>query len=279
MKENRKTGAIHQLDKKLSVPKHNIIGLDGKPLKKEFRRFDADPDKKKLLCIYVPVSMPFVYRKFFANFLRIIHPSHFINWKKYGVVSYYTQIQTTFPLCKNRNEAVLKALEHEADYIMFVDADMQHPAEIITQLLAHQLPVVSGMYFHQAPPHLPVVYKHKEGIHYTHYYDYPKDELFTVDLVGMGCMLVDTKIFKHIELPYFGYRSSRKDGIVEGTEEVIFCEKIREAGFDIVVDPKIQCTHFAIEDVSEVSFDSYMNEYKTGQALLEKFGETYRNAT
>jgi hypothetical protein len=271
----KKEGAIHTLDQSLAVPKHDIIGLDGKPVKRKFKKLPPDdPDKKKLICIYVPLTMPFLYRKFFVNFLRIIHPSHFIKWREFGIYSYYTQIQTTFPLCKNRNEAVLKAKEHGADYMMFIDADMQHPPDIVYQLLKNQLPVVAGMYFHQSPPHLPIIYKHKEGINYTHYYDYPKDDLFSVDLTGMGCMLVDMKIFDHIELPYFGYRTSRDDGIIEGTEEVIFCEKIREAGFDVVIDPKIQCTHFAIEDVTQISFDSYMEEYKTGKALLEKFGDS-----
>jgi glycosyltransferase involved in cell wall biosynthesis len=264
---------LYKFDTTIKSMKNTLVGIDGKPITPAIKHLPKNPDDKKLLCIYVPASWPFVFRKFFTSFLKIIHPINIIKLREFGIVNYFTLVEPKFPLCKNRNEAVMKAKKFNADYIMFLDADMQHPPDIVYKLMKHQLPVVSGIYYHQSPPHFPVIYKHKEGIQYTHYCDYPKDVIFPVDLVGMGCLLLDTRVLENIKLPYFGYRTNAKTGIVEGTEEVIFCEKIKEQGYDIMIDPTIQCSHLALEDVTHTSFDMYMEEYKTGLELISKFGD------
>lgn len=272
-------GKIHTLQidksstqKKLTLPPSGIVGLDGKIIERPTKRLPK-VDKNKILCIYAPCSWPFVYRKFFTNFLNIVHPKMVVPLREFGITDYFWNIEPSFPVCKNRNLAVKKAQKYNADFLMCLDADMQHPPDIIYRLAKHELPIVSGMYFHQSPPHLPVVYKHKEAHNYVHCWDYPKDRLFDVDLVGMGCVLIDMRVFDEIEMPYFAYDSSREDGIVDVTEDVEFCKKVRAANFNIFVDPTIQCKHISIEDVSHVNFNVYMEQYHTYSALLEKFGD------
>lgn len=260
------------LKPKLGLSPTGIVGPDGKVIERSIKRLPK-LDKEKTLDIYAPCSWPFVYRKFFVNFLRIIHPKMIAPLRKFGITDYFWDINSKFPVCKNRNLAVQKAQKHNADYIMFLDADMQHPPDIIYRLVQHELPIVSGMYFHQAPPHLPVAYKHKEAHNYVHCWDYPKDTLFNADLIGMGCVLVDMRVFDDIDMPYFKYDSSREDGIVDVTEDVEFCRKATQAGYSIMVDPSIQCTHISIEDVAQTHFEAYMEQYHSYTALMEKFGD------
>jgi len=231
--------------------------------------------KGKTLCVYVPCSWPFVYRDFMASFLKVMHPMHMVPLKQFGITNYFHMLYPKFPICKNRNEAVMKAKEFDADYILFLDSDMTFPDDIAMQLAKHQLPIVAGMYWHQSPPHFPLAYKldpESGEHHYKHYVYYPRDSLFEVDLTGMGCMWVDTKVFDDIKMPYFDYLSTREDGLKNVTEDVIFCEKVKEAGYSIYMDPMVKCSHLRMDKVNDIHFDSYMDTYKTTQALEAQFG-------
>ena len=210
------------------------------------------------------------------SFLNLIHPINVVPIRNFGISNYFHMIYPKFSICKNRNEAVLKAKENGATWMLFLDSDMTFPQDIIMRLLSHQEPIVAGMYWHQSPPHMPVIYKRDEEkgrYHYTHFIEYPRSGLFEVDLTGMGCMLVKMEVFDNIELPYFDYRSTRDDGIKDVTEDVVFHEKVLEAGYKVLIDPTIKCGHIRQEEVDEAHFDSYMTQYKTAQALLEEYGD------
>jgi hypothetical protein len=238
------------------------------PANIEIKKFSFHK-QDKILCIYVPATWPFVHAKFFENFIKITNLANIGPLRRFGITDYFIHLEKSFPICKNRNEAVLYARKHKADLIMFLDIDMSHPPDLIYRLAQHQLPIVAGMYFHKTPPHMPVLLNKKEGHEYEHYYNYPRDHLFDVDLTGLGCMLVDMRVFDDITLPYFGYASSRDDGIVDISEDVLFCEKVKEKGFSIMIDPSVQCSHYAVVDVSAALFDVYMKKYKTYQELLK----------
>ena len=250
-----------------------LVDESGQPLKIDVKTYDNSKEDKKL-CIYVPITWPFTYTKFFENFLRIIHPKHMVMLRDFGVTDYYIHIEKKFPICRNRNEAALKAKKENADYILFLDGDMTHPPEIAYMLMRHQYPICGGMYFHQSPPHMPVIYKHQHDREYQHMWDFPRDRVFPVSMTGLGCLLVDVRVFDEIELPYFKYDSTREDGLVDVSEDVEFCEKVTAAGHTIMIDPSVQCTHYAMGDVSMMMFDIYMERYRTYDKLLEKFGET-----
>jgi len=230
-----------------------------------------------MLCVYAPCTWPFLYRKFVVSLLGILSFENILALRQYNIERYMVDLRTSFPICRNRNEAVLRALKQGADYILFLDADMIHPPDIAQKLLSYRLPVVAGIYFHQSPPNLPVIYRlseedrpgYRKGTIYKHFVDYPRDKLFTVDLTGMGCMLVDTRIFSEMDLPYFGYGSSNNTGIVDITEDVMFCEKVRKAGFDIVIDPSVIYNG----DIGEDIFNAFMTKYKDYSEILKRFGD------
>jgi len=284
-KNNQKSGQERRIEKPVITGTNIITGdsalkkLDtqlvdasGRPVELNVKTYDNSKEDK-ILCVYVPMTWPFTYTKFFENFLKIIHPKHMVMLRDFGVSDYYINIEKKFPICRNRNEAVLKAKKNGADYILCLDGDMQHPPEIAYMLMRHQYPICGGMYFHQTPPHFPVIYKHQVKRKYQHMVDFPRDRVFTTDMTGLGCLLIDLRVFDELELPYFKYDSTREDGLVNVSEDVEFCEKSRAAGHTIMIDPSVQCTHFAMGDVSMMMFDVYMERYKTYEHLLDKFGE------
>ena len=257
----------------LLKPQTQLVDSSGELLQAPIKTYDNSKEDK-MLCVYVPMTWPFTYTNFFENFLRIIHPKHMVILREFGISDYYTHVERKFPICRNRNEAVLKAQKTGADYMLFLDGDMSHPPQIAYMLMRHQYPIVGGMYFHQSPPHLPVIYRHQYDRHYQHYWDFPRNRLFKVDMTGLGCLLVDMRVFDEMTLPYFKYDSTREDGLVDVSEDVEFCEQANKAGHSIMIDPSVQCTHYAMGDVSMMMFDIYMERYRTYDQLIEKFGET-----
>jgi len=252
-----------------------LVDSSGRPLQPSVKTYD-NSKTDKVLCIYVPMTWPFTYTKFFENFLRIIHPKHMVILREFGVSDYYINIEKKFPICRNRNEAVLKAKKNGADYLLCLDGDMMHPPQIAYMLMRHQYPICGGVYFHQSPPHMPVIYRYQYNREhqYQHMWDFPRDRVFSADMTGLGCLLIDLRVFDEMKLPYFKYDSTRPDGLVDVSEDVEFCEQARAAGHTIMIDPSVQCTHFALGDVSMMMFDIYMERYRTYEKLLEKFGET-----
>jgi 2-polyprenyl-3-methyl-5-hydroxy-6-metoxy-1,4-benzoquinol methylase len=77
-----------------------------------------------------------------------------------------------------------------------------------------------------------------KGIDFIHHFDrsLTNPGLYEVDIIGGGCMLMKTDIFRKIPQPYFWI-----DGIV-GTD-VHLCNQLREAGVKIFVDTSIELGH------------------------------------
>jgi len=256
-------------EKRIKASKRQLVN----PLSGEIVTNDH---KGQLLCIYAPVSWPFMHKGFVKNFLRVIHPANIVQLKKWGITDYFPLLHDSFPVDRNRNEAAFVAQMYNASWIMFLDSDMTFPPDIIPQLMSHQQPIVAGMYFHKSRPHMPVIYNKKgDKPHvYDHVVSYPKYDLFEVDMTGMGCMLVNTEVFSKMEMPYFGYQSTREDGLMNVTEDVLFCQKAKQAGYKIMIDPMVKCNHIRTEEVTENHFDVYMQTYKSAQKLLDEFGDT-----
>jgi len=61
--------------------------------------------------------------------------------------------------------------------------------------------------------------------------------------------------------------------VIDVTEDVIFCEKVKKAGFSIAVDPKIQCGHLNVEIKTQLDYDAYLQQYHDYQKLIDKFGD------
>lgn len=52
-----------------------------------------------------------------------------------------------FPVDAARNDVVRTFLASECDALLFLDADMRHPPDLPERLLAHQVPIVTALYF------------------------------------------------------------------------------------------------------------------------------------
>lgn len=144
-----------------------------------------------------------------------------------------------------RNQCVEIAKAAGAEYLFFVDYDVAVPANALIKLLSLKVPIAAGVYHLKQIPSYPLIFvKGWTGA----FEDYEAGDLIKADGVGMGCTLIRMDVFDKMEPPYFktvpGYTPENPNEMLGYmTEDIYFCDKARNAGFDIVVDTSIQCGH------------------------------------
>ena len=65
--------------------------------------------------------------------------------------------------------------------------------------------------------------------------------------IATGCMMIKTEVFQHLEKPYFKTVDEEPDAEVIlklVTDDLYFCKKVTDAGFKILADGAILCTHW-----------------------------------
>jgi len=131
------------------------------------------------------------------------------------------------------------------DYLLSVDSDIVLPKDALTKMLAADKDIVSGIYIQRIPgTHTIEIFEDTPGggvdhISWDKLYGKP---LTQVAGCGMGACLIKGKVFDKLEYPHFYYQSSI-DFAHTVSEDVYFCKKARENGFEIWADPSIICDH------------------------------------
>lgn len=138
-------------------------------------------------------------------------------------------------IVSNRTWLVRYALESGATHLLFVDADMLFPSDVIPKMLAHKKEIVGVKYKKRQFP-VEWLLKPLEGEAES------ETEAFKVSHVGTGLMLIDLKVFATMPGPWFNFGRDSQGALAMG-EDVWFCNSARDAGFDTWVDPTINTGH------------------------------------
>jgi len=160
-------------------------------------------------------------------------------------LNYVWHCTSGYPWDISREHLVRKALEDNVDYVFFLDTDVVPPQDALVQLLGWKLPIVSGLYWSKA--RVPCAYKFHPDRDHVKAIDPPFRERFMeVDAVGNGCLLIDTRVFKKIPQPWFKWDMLpwTPPGEPSGhSEDINFCLKAKEHGFQIYLDTAVRCKH------------------------------------
>lgn len=146
---------------------------------------------------------------------------------------------------QSRNQLVKDAMKIGADYILWLDSDMEFEPDIAERLLKHMedKEMVSGLYFRRKMPCSPVLFKSYEikgnGITWEGYDDYPKDSVFEIAGCGFGCVMMKTEVLYDVVLNYKSWFSP----ILESGEDMSFCYRFKELGHKIWCDSSIKLGH------------------------------------
>ena len=150
-----------------------------------------------------------------------------------------------------RNKFCQQAIEGEFDYIFWLDSDMVFPSYVLQQFMQHDKDIVAGLYFRRAYPFTPVAFselRRENGIlRMKDLEEWPND-LFEVDGVGFGCVLMKTDCLFDI---------AGKEGGVwftptpDAGEDAAFCLRAKEYGYEIWVDPTVKLGHVGQTVITE----------------------------
>ena len=139
-------------------------------------------------------------------------------------------------IASQRTELARQALEEKVDFLLWLDSDMRFPKETIGYMMDLDKDIVSANYATRRMPVKPVAMMDGGEKGVGRVYTEPGQEgLQPVDYVGMGVMMVKREVFEKIEQPWFAIPYSTVGGHYTG-EDVFFCRKAREAGYEVFVD-------------------------------------------
>ena len=150
-----------------------------------------------------------------------------------------------------RNKLAEDAIKTGADYVLWLDSDMQFAPDLMERLAGHMdngIDYVSGLYFKRRFPVIPLIYDKVEivdddgktkGVTQT-YADYPRDSLFEIAGSGFGAVMTSTKLLKEVTDAY----GAPFDPIpsVLG-EDLAFCWRAKQLGYKLFCDSSIKVHH------------------------------------
>lgn len=190
---------------------------------------------KVALCI--PINPQYIASNFLINFMNRIGE---IDPKKIDLTINFT---CAFPVEKARNQVALQALSKNPDYLWWIDTDMVVPRGALQKLIDDDKDIVSGLHFEKAIPYLPIIRKYKDGAWFKIVEDIEFNKLMKVDGVGFGCILIKADVFKKMQKPYFFVEYSEDKMTIISGEDLYFCKKATELGYEIYVDTGLICGH------------------------------------
>jgi len=169
------------------------------------------------------------------------------------------------------NEHVTMARQESCTHILFTDADMEFPLNTLNKLLSHEKPIVSGLYHTKVYPFCPVAgwdIVMKDGTvdmvngrgksWKKDYFPLPKNQLVRVDWVGIGCLLVDMKVFENYPTPHpFWDQWDHEKGCRLQGHDVVFSRTSRHRGYELYVDTSVDCGHRVLMTIDSLYAEAF----------------------
>lgn len=152
-----------------------------------------------------------------------------------------------------RNKLAKQAIKMGADYTMWFDSDMIFEPNTMLRLLEHKKDIVSGAYFRRKPPYHLVAFDECDTEN-RKWSDLPlPSDTVKCGGVGFGCVLVKTDVLFDVAAK-FGTWFEPMNGF---GEDLSFCWRARECGYEVYLDPKITCGHIGQITVTESFYKAY----------------------
>lgn len=161
------------------------------------------------------------------------------------------------PFGEARTQAAHQCLNGNYSYLFFLDCDIVPPPDTITRLMAHRLPIVSGMYHQRFPTyaggdlsHLPCMFNEGPGpegkVVRAAITNFQPGQLVEAVYVPGGCLLVHRSVFERFLQE--GIRQIFRwtlnvDNPQGRSEDFEFSYRAREMGIRAYVDTSVAAVH------------------------------------
>jgi len=193
------------------------------------------------------------------------------NLKDLGVITvcYQAGVRTD----RNRNIILDKFIESgekgtRFDYVLWLDADMLYPKDMICKYLEGDFDVMGCLYFKRADPYAPIAFiKGKNPLKPfkpLNPLTIDEDKVYEVDGLGYGGMMVNMKVYDTLgdekwtlygskfHLPY--------ESIDHLTHDLVFCRTVQQYGFKVMMHGGVRPGHIADKVVTMKDWMAYNPE-------------------
>lgn len=203
-----------------------------------------------VLAVCIPTVSEKDYNAFWFSFTKIRKPQ---NWKLLTPAIKCGDGHGIRNIAQVRNDLVLQALHWRinATHIIMCDSDQVYrDPDTFYKFINHNKPFVGARIHRRYPPFEPLLMRGNPG-------EYMKvndemaygGDLIPIDATGGGCFCIQSHALLDLKPPFFefGEREPEEEGKPAKPvgEDILFCEKLKEAGHDLFVDTSIGVDHLS----------------------------------
>lgn len=161
----------------------------------------------------------------------------------------------------SRNNLALQAMKAEFDYMLWLDSDMVFQQDLLVKMKQvmdeKDMDFLTGLYFRRVPPFTPVLFDQLDiaedgSCTWTDFKDVPEG-LFKVGGCGFGCVLIKTDVLFDVQAKF----GELFNPIANMGEDLSFCWRARQCGYDIWCDPSLVCGHVGYTVINDKFYESY----------------------
>lgn len=139
-------------------------------------------------------------------------------------------------IADSTNALIQEMYDRDLDWLWIMGDDHSFSPNLLTSLLDRDVEIVVPVCLMRNPPYRPVAFDYagaeNESVR-VNLTDHPDGGLIEVKSCGSAGMLIRREVFDFVERPWF--EAGRGITAIVG-EDLNFCDKAREAGFDIHLD-------------------------------------------
>lgn len=168
---------------------------------------------------------------------------------------------------RNRNIILQEFIDKKMDYVLWLDADMVYPPEIIERYLEleklhGEMSVIGCLYFKRTDDHKPIGYVDSEDPERPYRPLMPQmikpGKIYEVSGLGYGGMFVPMKIYGALgEKKWTRYGENFHNPNASSgnlTHDLVFCRDVKDAGFKIFLHGSIRPGHIGEKLITEDDF-------------------------
>jgi len=145
--------------------------------------------------------------------------------------------------CGARNSLVEFVLDGDFEYLWFMDDDHAFSPDLLWRLLRWEKDLVVPVCLMRTHPYYPVTFSERleddanGNARYlpVHYPDQEQSGLIELEAGGCAGMLIHRNVLEALESPWFEYGFA--------SEDLLFCQKAKDAGFTIYCDLEARLGH------------------------------------
>lgn len=151
-------------------------------------------------------------------------------------------------ICRARNDLVSQFLETDCDAFLSVDTDIVWKPEQVSQLVSHHKDIVGGIYYSRnddgSPFSVGFSGQDEDGAYLSLPADLEDRGLMEVAALGMGFTLISRPVLEALGAGVLWPFAETEDRGRGRGEDVTFCERARDKGYSVWLDPKVRVGHF-----------------------------------